>query len=98
MSFSFKKPQCVAAMLVASAGLTLGASGTALASAAGPASCVGHEASNISPPGSSEEFPGGMPQLTRFVREEVPGPPGASFREAAKRHRGSHEACDEASE
>jgi len=92
------RPRRVTAMLLAIAGLTLSASGTAFANAAGPASCLGHEASNISPPGSSEEVPGGMPALMGFIREAVPGPPGAFVSHAAKLHEGSHEACDEALE
>ena len=75
------------------------AGGPALAEAGAPASCVGHEASNISPPGSSDEFPGGMPELHSFIRENFPGtPPGAVISSVAKLHEGSHEACDEATE
>jgi len=75
------------------------AGGPAFAEAGAPASCVGHEASNISPPGSSDEFPGGMPELQQFIRENFPGtPPGAVISSVAKLHEGSHEACDEALE
>jgi len=73
--------------------------GTAFAEAGAPASCVGHEASNISPPGSSDEFPRGMPELQAFIRENFPDtPPGALISTVAKLHEGSHEACDEATE
>jgi hypothetical protein len=79
--------------------LMIAVAGPAFAEAGAPASCVGHEASNISPPGSSEEFPGGMPELQTFIRENFPGtPPGAISSSVAKLHEGSHEACDEALE
>jgi len=61
------------------------------------ASCVGHEAAAISPPGSSEEFPDGMPGLKAFV-DTIPVPPGAVYSFIASLHEGSHEACDEALE
>ena len=82
------------------AGLVLVPGGaTAFADAGAPASCLGHEASAISPPGSSEELPGGMPQLKDFVSTEFPGvPPGLVYRAIAQLHEGSHEACDEALE
>jgi hypothetical protein len=67
------------------------------ADASGPASCVGHEASGISPPGSSEEFPGGPPELKAAVEAAFPGIPlGQVVRIVATQHLGSHEACDEA--
>lgn len=67
------------------------------AEAAGPASCLGHEASAVSPPGSSDEIPGGMPELRGFIREAFPGmPPGAIYSSIARLRLGSHEACDEA--
>lgn len=80
--------------------LTLaGPAGPALAEAGGPASCMGHEASAISPPGASEEFPSGMPGLKAFIGQAFPGvPPGAVFSTIAGLHEGSHEACDEALE
>ena len=80
-------------------GLTFGTGGTAAAEAGGQASCIGHEASGISPPGSSDELPGGMPQLVAFIRDAFPGtPPGAVVHSVAHLHEGSHEACDEATE
>jgi hypothetical protein len=67
------------------------------AEAAGPASCLGHEASAVSPPGSSDEIPNGMPGLRNFVEEAFPGvPPGAIYSSIARLRLGSHEACDEA--
>jgi hypothetical protein len=75
------------------AALMLAASSTA--SAAGPnASCMGHEASSISPPGSSEEVSGGMPELVAFFRS-TGAPAGALVTFIASLHAGSHEACDE---
>ena len=79
------------------AAMMMVAGGPASATASGPASCMGHEASNISPPGSSEEVPGGMPALGAFIRN-VLEPPGAFYSTVAKLHAGSHEACDEAIE
>jgi len=79
--------------------LMMAVTGPASAAAGGPASCVGHESSNISPLGSSEEFPRGRPALEKFVRDNFPGtPPGAVKSQVAKLHEGSHEACDEALE
>jgi hypothetical protein len=70
---------------------------TAGADASGNASCVGIEASSISPPGSSDEVPGGMPALIGFVKSEA-GKAGPVVSSIAKLHEGSHEACDEAIE
>jgi hypothetical protein len=67
------------------------------ADAGGNASCVGFEASAISPPGSSEEVPGGVPELIAFVKSEA-GKAGPVISFVAKLHEGSHEACDEATE
>lgn len=70
--------------------------------AVGPAeqaSCIGHEAAAISPKGSSEEFPDGMPGLKKFINDTFPGiPPGQIYKFIASLHEGSHEACDEALE
>ncbi len=64
-----------------------------------PASCIGHEASSISPPGSSSEFSEGMVGLHEELREEFPGVPlGLLYSFAASLHEGSHEACDAALE
>ncbi len=63
----------------------------------GPASCMGQEAAGVSPPGSSDEAPGGMPDLVAFI-DALPGPPGATYKFIASLHEDSHEACDEALE
>jgi hypothetical protein len=70
----------------------------ALADAGSRASCMGIEASSLSPPGSSSEVPGGLPEFRRFIKQNLPGPPGAASRTFAHLHAGSHEACDEAVE
>ena len=80
---------------LAAAGLLVGFAGPAAADAQGNASCVGFEASSISPVGSLEEFPGGMPELQRWLRDTFGAPTGAVVREVAQLHLGSHEACDE---
>jgi hypothetical protein len=67
------------------------------ADASGGASCVGIEASSISPPGSSDEFAGGMPEVIRFVASAA-GKVGPVVSAVAKLHEGSHAACDEATE
>jgi hypothetical protein len=67
-------------------------------SANGPsehASCMAIEAEAISPPGSSDEAPGGMPEFMQFVRG-LPGSPGSSISFIAGLHEGSHEDCDAA--
>jgi hypothetical protein len=61
------------------------------------ASCIGHEAAGISPPGSSDEFPGGVPEIHRLL-ESSGVRQGAVFSAVAKLHEGSHEACDAAAE
>jgi len=84
-------------------GLTLGLmlipSAAALADAGTHASCVGIESSAISPKGTSNELPGGRPELNQFIREAFPGtPPGAIVSFVSHIRAGSHEACDEATE
>ena len=69
----------------------------ALADAGSNASCMGHEASGVSPPGSSSEALGGMRELTEFVRG-LGAPAGAIFSFIASLHEGSHAACDAALE
>jgi hypothetical protein len=90
----------VAAAIVADASVAVAAALIPAGEAASPkASCIGIEASEISPPGSSEEFPGGVPELGRVVRDIAGAlgvPPGAIVSSVAKVHAGSHEACDEA--
>ena len=73
----------------------------ASAEASGHASCIGIEASAVSPPGSSDEAPGGFPDIVTFVRgaaADAGVAPGAIFASVAHLHEGSHEACDEATE
>lgn len=80
--------------------LLLGAQ-PALADSSGNASCMGIEASAISPPGISDEFPGGAAELMAFIRDladQLGVPPGAIVKFIAQLHEGSHEACDEAIE
>jgi len=78
---------------------TLLPAAAAFADAGTNASCIGHEASGISPKGSSDEFPGGMAQVHAVITEAFPGVPyGAIISSVAKLHEGSHEACDEATE
>ena len=89
----------ISVMLVSLAMLVL--SGTVFADAGKNASCLGIEASEISPPGSSDEFPGGMTALNGEVKEIanfLGAAPGAIYGAIAKLHEGSHAACDEALE
>jgi hypothetical protein len=87
----------VAVALLAGGVLTLALVFAPSASAAAsPASCVGHEASGVSPPGSSEEAPGGVLDILAFIRANYPGTVGGFISTAARVHAGSHEACDEA--
>jgi hypothetical protein len=79
-------------------GLMLIPSAAAFADAGTHASCIGLEASGVSAPGTSDEFPGGVAQLVHFVQDTFPGQQGAIFSTVAKIHAGSHEACDEATE
>ena len=67
------------------------------ADASSHASCIGIEASSISPPGSSDEAPGGMSELVDFLKDEA-GKVGPVASSVAKLHEGSHAACDEATE
>ncbi len=59
------------------------------------ASCLGFEASGISPAGSSVELPGGMPELHALVVANFPHTPaGLVYSSVAHEHAGSHDACD----
>ena len=72
----------------------------AFADASSHASCIGIEASSISPPGSIDELPGGMSDCRPSCRT-WPGKgvtPGAIISSVAQLHEGSHAACDEATE
>ena len=64
----------------------------------GSASCMGFEASEISPPGSSSEVVGGMPELNQFIQSFGVAPGLAFYSVAGHLHKGSHEDCDEALE
>jgi hypothetical protein len=69
--------------------------------ASGSASCMGIERSAISPPGSSDEVPGGSAAFTAEVKAIADAfgvSPGAIFAVVAHLHEGSHDACDEALE
>lgn len=60
-----------------------------------PASCTGIESSGIAPAGSSDEFPGGRPQLNVVLRGLFPDTPlGQIVSGFSKVHAGSHEGCD----
>jgi hypothetical protein len=86
-----------AATLAATAGVLVAGGQMAFGEPSGHASCIGIEVSVISPPGSSDEFPGGTRELIAFV-QGLGGPPGGVVGAVAKLHEGSHEACDEATE
>jgi hypothetical protein len=67
----------------------------------GAASCMGLEQASISPPGSSDEEPGGARQFVAEVKELAAFlgvQPGALFGFIAQLHAGSHADCDEALE
>lgn len=67
----------------------------------GSASCMGLEQASISPPGSSDEEPGGARQFVGEVKELATlfgVKPGALFSFIASLHAGSHADCDEALE
>jgi hypothetical protein len=83
-----------AVLAATTAVVSLGYAGPAAADAGGNASCVGFEASGISPQGSSEEFEGGMAELQAWLRANVGTPTGAVVSQIAHQHLGSHEACD----
>lgn len=84
------------AVIAVAAGLQLAGASAAQATDE-HTSCIGHEASSISPPGSSDGFAGGVPELIVLVQglaDEFGIPSGAIVRSEAHRHAGSHEACD----
>ena len=74
--------------------LAFGSAAPALADAHRKASCIGFEASGIAPPGSSDEFPGGVAELQRFLHSTFGHSSGAIVSGVAKQNLGSHEACD----
>jgi hypothetical protein len=91
------KRKCFVGLLMIGA-LTLVPGGGAMADAGSHASCMGHEASGISPPGSSEEAPRGVRDIKAFINEQFPGPTGATIRVIAQLHEPSHAECDAALE
>jgi hypothetical protein len=94
-----KRTRVIGILLAAVSGFVIIPASGALADAGPHASCMGHEASGVSPAGTADEIPGGMHQFTQLIREEFPGvPPGAIYSTIAKLHAGSHEACDAALE
>ena len=65
----------------------------------GHGSCVGLEQASISPPGSSDEEPGGARQFVGEVKELATAfgvRPGTLMSFIAQLHAGSHEDCDAA--
>jgi hypothetical protein len=67
----------------------------------GNSSCMGLEQASISPPGSSDEEPGGARQFVGEVKELAAFfgvKPGALLSFIASLHAGSHAECDEALE
>ena len=79
-------------------GLALAATVEASAAPGEHASCMGIEASDISPPGSSEEAPAGMRDLLAFVDSLGQKNRGVVVSSLAALHEGSHAACDAAVE
>src|SRR6266487_3371762 len=77
--------------------LSAAAHSVSAAGPSGPASCMGQEAAALSPPGSSDEAPGGMKDLVAFAQSQ-PGTPGATFKFIASFHEATHEDCDKAIE
>jgi hypothetical protein len=86
---------CALALVTTSAGPVVA---DVSSSSSTPASCMGIEAAALSPPGSADEAPGGMPDVKAFLDENAPGvPPGLAFYSfAAQLREGSHAACDAA--
>jgi hypothetical protein len=90
--------------VVLALGLTMLSAPGALAAPSEPnehASCLGIELAAISPPGSSDEVPGGAPAFVGEVKSIATSlglPPGAVFAFIASLHAGSHAECDEALE
>ena len=82
---------------------TLGAGAFADPREGGQASCLGYEASDVSPPGSEDGtfsqhgMPGILAFIDMLIGAGVVGPTrGAVIAGLAKLHEGSHEACDAA--
>lgn len=82
---------------------TLAAGALADPEEGGPASCLGYEASDVSPPGSEDGTFSqlGMPGILAFIDAIIASNPllptrGAVIAAFAKVRAGSHEACDAA--
>jgi hypothetical protein len=82
---------------------TLGAGAFADPREGGRASCLGYEASDVSPPGSEDGtfsrrgMPGILAFIDTLIAAGVAGPTrGAVIAFLANLHEGSHEACDAA--
>jgi hypothetical protein len=82
---------------------TLGAAAVADPQEGGRASCLGYEASDVSPPGSEDGtfsrrgMPGILAFIDALIAAGVVGPTrGAVIAVLAKLSEGSHEACDAA--
>jgi hypothetical protein len=95
-------PRFVALVFVASLALVFLAPGqVALADPGSGRSCMGHEARDISPPGSNTEFLGGAPALRQeigAIAASLGVPVGRVYAFIASLHEVSHEACDAALE
>ena len=88
-----------ATLLVALAVLLMPAAALAANEPNGAAGCMGIEQAAISPPGSSDEEPGGARQFVNEIRDLAVGlgvPAGELFAWVASLHEGSHEDCDAA--
>lgn len=99
-----RTPRRLGLPMVLALGLTTLLAPGALAAPSEPngnASCLGIELAAISPPGSSDEVPGGAPAFVGEVKSIASSlglPPGAVFAFIASLHAGSHADCDEALE
>jgi hypothetical protein len=96
-----RRLRVVTVTIIAVACSQFGSVQSAFADASSHASCVGIESSAVSPPGSTDEFPGGRAEVAAFLKGlagDLGVPPGALVSPFAKVHAGSHEACDEATE
>ena len=88
--------------LLLAAGAVHGTAAVAAPPEPGNASCMGYEAPHVSPPGTSEEAPGGMPNVLNDLDEFFIDPDGdfnnrgqiISF--FTKLPADTHEGCDEA--
>jgi hypothetical protein len=96
MSVRGKVRTVVAAAGLLAASLQVAGVQPARADALAPASCIGIEASAVSPPRTSDEFPGGMPELVSFVRDVLGVRLGEAVSFVAGFHEESHAKCDEA--